>query len=383
MNATEGVGVREQLRAIRLWKQYRAAENPVEFLRGLPQAQRDAFRATFASGAGGQFIEGGVGEARAGAGRFAERVFSNPATRLSKRAGEWVEGPQRLALGLHTTEGGGTVSEALNRITRIHFDYGQVSKFDEQMKRIIPFWTFMSRNLPLQFTQMWTKPRMYLAYQTLARNLELGAGPKPVIPSYVEQAGGIYFGARTPKWASKIPIVGPPAGMPIVAQPDLPQFRYTDDLQRIQNALSGQGLGQMATNLNPMITVPAEFASRTDFFTGQQFAPNDTVQVGGVAVPYALALSLFGQARRGADGKWYVDAAAMNAARALDPNLDKVLRLLPQVAGGQGGDRQLESWGRWAGLPVRTISPAQQRSELRSRARQQRDELQRIAATGG
>jgi hypothetical protein len=383
MNATEGVGVREQLRALRLWKQYRAAENPVEFLRGLPEAQRNAFRATFASGAGGQFVEGGVGEARAGVGRAVERVFSNPATRLSKRAGSWVEGPQRLALGLHTTEAGGSVTEALHRITRIHFDYGQVSKFDEQMKRIIPFWTFMSRNIPLQFTQMWMKPKMYLAYQSAARNLALGTEDQPVIPSYIQQAGGIYFGAKTPKWASKIPIVGPPAGMPIVAQPDLPQFRYMDDLQRIQNALSGQGLGQMATNLNPMITVPAEFTSRTDFFTGQQFQPNDTVQVGGVAIPYAIAMSMFGQARRGADGKWYVDAAAMNAARGLDPNLDKVLRLLPQVAGGEGGDRQAESWGRWAGLPVRTISEAQQRSELRSRARQRYEEAQRVAATGG
>lgn len=391
MNASEGVTIREQFRAIKLWKEYRASENPIEWLAKRPEAERNAFRAAFASGAGGQFLEGGVGEARAGAGRATERLFSNPATRLSKRAGEWVEGPQRLALGLHTTMNGGTVNEALSRITRIHFDYSQVSKFDERMKRIIPFWTFMSRNVPLQFTQMWMKPKAYLAYQSAIRNLQLGTEDQPIIPGYISQAGGTYFGVKTPKWAEKIPLIGPPAGMPVVIQPDLPQQRYFDDLQRMTNALSGQGLGQMATNLNPALTVPAEFVSRTDFFTGQHFDPTARVKVGLASLPYAVALSLVGQAQRGADGNWYVDAAALNAVRGLDPNLDRMMRLLPQLGGLESTDktgasttaRQAESWARWFGAPLRTISKQQQESALRQQyfAEQDRQKLQ--AAMGG
>jgi len=391
MNASEGVGAREQIRAIKLWNQYRRSENPIEWLASRSAAERDAFRATFASGAGGQFLEAGVGEARGGASRMTERLFANKATRASKGLGEWVEGPQRLALGLHTTQAGGSAGDALSRITRIHFDYGQVSKFDEQMKRIIPFWTFMSRNIPLQFTQMWMKPKMYLRYQSMMRNLRLGNEDDPLIPSYIKSGGGEYFGVKTPGWASKIPLIGPPEGMPIVMQPDLPQSRYNDDLQRLTNALSGQGVGQMATNLNPLITVPAEFAGRTDFFTGQQFDKTDKVQVGGAALPYALALSLVGQARRGADGKWYVDAAALNAARGLDPNLDRMMRLMPQLGGLEGTDktgastnaRQAESWARYAGLPFRTISPQQQRSELRSRAFKERDRRRELLNSGG
>jgi hypothetical protein len=391
MNATEGVGAREQMRAIKLWRQYRAADNPVEWLAGRSAAERDAFRATFASGAGGQFLEAGVGEARAGAGKFTERLFANPATRLSKGLGEWVEGPQRLALGLHTTQAGGTAGEALARISRIHFDYGQVSKFDEQMKRIIPFWTFMSRNVPLQFTQMWMKPKVYLRYQSAIRNLQLGTEDEAILPKYITQGGGVYFGVKTPKWAEKIPVIGPPAGMPIVLQPDLPQARYADDLQRLTNALSGEGVGQMATNLNPLLTVPGEFVSRTDFFTGQRFDKEDMVQVGGAALPYAAALSLVGQARRGADGKWYVDAAALNAIRGLDPNLDRMMRLAPQLGGLASTDktgasttaRQAESLARYLGLPVRTISEQQQRSELRSRAFKEREQRRRKALSGG
>lgn len=391
MNATEGVGARQQMRAIKLWREYKAAKNPVEWLAGRSKQEQDAFRATFASGAGGQFLEGGVGEARAGASRMTERLFANPATRLSKRFGEWVEGPQRLALGLHTTQAGGTAAEALSRISRIHFDYAQVSKFDETMKRLIPFWTFMSRNVPLQFTQMWLKPKAYLGFQSFARNLQMGTEDSPVIPSYITQGGGLYFGAKTPKWAEKIPIIGPPAGMPLVLQPDLPQNRYFDDLQRLQNAASGHGLGQVATNLNPMITTPAEFVSRTDFFTGQRFDETDRVKVGGASLPYAAALSLVGLAERGPDGNWYVDAAALNAMRSLDPNLDKAMRLLPQLTGLEDTDRtgasttarQAESWARYIGAPIRTISEQQQRSELRSRAFEERDRRRLQAAMGG
>ena len=391
MNATEGVTFGEQRRAMQLWRQYRNSDDPLVFLRSLKPHERDAFRATFASGAGGQFIEGGVGEARAGASRFTERLFSNPATRLSKRGGEWVEGPQRLALGLHSTKAGGSVEEALSRITRIHFDYSQVSKFDENMKRLVPFWTFMSRNVPLQFTQMWMRPKMYLGYQHAMTNMQLGADQDTIIPSYITSAGGVDTGLRTPKWAEKIPVIGPPAGMPIVAQPDLPHTRYADDLQRVQNALSGQGLGQMATNLNPALTVPAEFVSRTDFFTGQTFDKTDRVKVGGAMLPYAMILSLGGYAGQGADGEWYVDAAALNAIRGLDPNLDRMMRLAPQLLGQEGTDktgasttaRQAESWARWLGAPVRTISEQQQRSELRRRAFEERDQRQLQAAMGG
>ncbi|HWO51847.1 MAG TPA: hypothetical protein VNN23_09640, partial [Ornithinibacter sp.] len=226
------------------------------------------------------------------------------------------------------------------------------------------------------------KPKMYLRYQSLMRNLQLGTEDDPIIPSYITQGGGKYFGIKTPD-LSGVPILGklaPPGGMPIVLQPDLPQNRYADDLQRVTNALSGQGLGQMATNLNPMLTVPAEFAGRTDFFTGQNFPDEAEVQVGGAATPWALALSAIGQARR-VNGKWYIDAAALNAIRGLDPNLDRMMRLAPQLGGLESTDktgasttaRQAESWARWAGLPVRTISEQQQRSEVRSRAFKERD----------
>src|SRR4029078_4171365 len=84
--------------------------------------------------------------------------------RLSRKAGEWVEGPLRLAMGLHSYDQGDTLLQTYERINRIHFDYSTLSKMAESMKRIVPFWPFMSRNLPMQITQMATKPRWYSYY---------------------------------------------------------------------------------------------------------------------------------------------------------------------------------------------------------------------------
>src|SRR5690606_30257007 len=55
-------------------------------------------------------------------------------------------------------------------IARTHFDYADISDLDRQMKRVIPFWMFMSRNLPLQMQQMVMRPRWYAAYNHAVQN---------------------------------------------------------------------------------------------------------------------------------------------------------------------------------------------------------------------
>jgi hypothetical protein len=390
MNATEGVTMAENLRGLRLWRQYARAERPQAWLAKLAiddPAAHKAFAAAFASGAGGQFTEAGVSELRTGGSRAMEKVYANWLTKGSQRFGQdWVEGPVRLALGLHVTSAGGDVGEALARITRIHFDYSQVSRFDENMKRIVPFWTFMSRNVPLQFTQMWTKPKMYLRYQSFARNMELGSDEIPNLPKYITMGGGLNTGLKTPGGLQDIPVLGkvmPPGGMPVVLQPGLPQLQMQEDLRRLQAALSGENTGQIFSDVNPAFTVPAEYALGRDFFTGKTYQPEDVTEAKGLNIPLAALLSLVGGAQRGPDGKLYIDDKALNAVRGLNPILDRQMRLLPQLTGGAGGDRQLESWVRFGGAPIRTISEEQQRAEAAARYYDQLDAAKRQAAMGG
>jgi len=384
MNASEGVTNSEQLAALRLWRNYANAADPLEWLKRRPPKIQDAFRATFASGAS-QFTETGVSQA-AGAARRSERAFNNWATRLSQRTGQdWVEGPARLALALNTTRYGGSMNDAMNRITRIHFDYSQVSKFDEQMKRLIPFWTFMSRNVPLQFTQMWSKPKTYLHFQSFARNF--AQQPPEFFPEYLEQSGGFDTGLRTPEWLSKVPIIGPPAGMPIAATPDLPHLRLRDDLNRIAGAVGGENPAQILSDFNPAFTAPAEFLTNQDFFTGRQYSETDVTKANAAMTIPAMLMSILGGGKRDpATGDWYTKDSAVNALRSLNPLLDRQMRLFPGIAGGSTSDpdRLLESWLRFGlGAPGRTISQNQMEGEAARRYFEQQDRMKALQAMGG
>lgn len=379
MNYSEGVTTATQMRGLRLWRQYAKAENPQEWLRRQPKQVQDAFEATFASGAGGRFFESGVADPGAGAGRLKEAIYSNPATRLSQRVGQdWVEGPVRLGLALHALKQGDGVDGALNRITRIHFDYSQVSQFDERAKRFIPFWTFMSRNLPMQVSQMWTKPRTYQKYNNFLRNFSVP--PDEFTPEYILEAGGFDTDLETADW-----MPGTVAGLPIFLQPDFAHTRLGEDAEKIENVLSGGNIGQILSDFNPALTAPIEYATGRDLFTGRQYQEDDYRKASG-AIDTALMplMAVLGQTKSGADGDVYYQEKGFDALRSLIPILDRTTRLAPTTAGGEMDERQMESVLRFLGAPVRTVSDKQRRNEQRSRYYDLLDErdLQRVLAGG-
>ena len=384
MNASEGVKIGTQIEAVRSWRQYMRQRDPTEWLENQPPHIRDAYHAVFASGTGGQFLESGVAEARGGR-RFMDRALSNRATRASQWLGQWVEGPARLALALDSTMAGATAIDALQRVTRVHFDYSQVSKFDETMKRWIPFWTFMSRNIPLQFTQMWTKPKTYLRFQSFARNFSVE--PPEFFPEYIEDLGGFDTGVRTPGWMEKIPLASAAAGMPVALQADLPHMRLREDLQRTARALSGDNPGQMFSDLNPFYTAPFEWATGTDIYTNKKYGPTDVSKARGLGVPIAAIMSMVGGAKRGPNGEMYFDDKTWNAIQSLIPPLERQSRLLPNLLmeGTAGGkkERGFESYARFLGAPIRTISEAQMRSEQANRYYNVADYLKQQQAMGG
>jgi hypothetical protein len=229
--------------------------------------------------------------------------------------------------------------------------------------------------MPLQFTQMWTKPRMYLRYQSFARNF--GVPDPEFMPEYIKEGGGINTGLTTPDW-----LPGAAGGMPIVFNPDLPHMRLQSDIQRLAGPLTGESPGQALSELNPIFTAPLEYATGQDFFTGQRFGPEDWSPA-GMLTPIAPLLAQMGAARKGADGQWYIQDKAMNAIRATVPPIDRTARLAPTTGGQKPNDRLLESWLRFGGAPIRTISDQQMQSEAMNRAFEQRDQARKLAATGG
>jgi hypothetical protein len=363
MNTSDGVALSAQKDAVGLWKQF--ARGGEEWLGKQRQEVRDAFTAIAASGAGGRFTESGVAETidatARGAGAY-NKLASNRVTRLSQRAGNAVESVVRLGMSLDSMRKGESVQAAIQRITRVHFDYGQVSRLDENAKRLIPFWTFMSRNLPLQVSQMWTKPRAYAQYANFVRNV---ASPDvPYTPEYWSDAGAWNSGAQV-------------AHMPLYIQPDLGFTRLQSDVEDIEDALSGDNPGGLLSSMNPFITAPLEYITRTDFFTGQQFPEGEGFerQGGLLGLPITALAKLTGNA----DEANRVDPRFMNALNAINPLQGRAERLTPQLTGGDEEDRrrQGESIARFLGIPIRTLTQQQQDNEYLRRYYELLDERRR------
>lgn len=364
MNIVDGVRLGTQREGLQLWREWLKADDPLRWLEGQSKEIQDAFKATFASGAGGRFLESGVAEAGEGAGRFREWLYSNKATITSQKAGGYIEGGVRMGMALDSVRRGYSVPESLERISRIHFDYSQVSEFDENAKKLIPFWTFMSRNLPTQATLMWTKPRVYNYYQSVIENIS--DEPDPNTPMYWLRQGAFNIGGD------------------YYLDPDLPHTRVLEDFERF--AKLGEGdFNPMLSNFNPFFTAPIEYFTGQNLFTGYT-VPEDAVrEVGILDYPAAALGSVLDKTHRREDGSWVVNERIASALQSLIPDLDRAHRLAPGLSGEDfRTGTTLEGWLRWGGAPYRKLTDDRRASEARRRGREQMDEMamQRMLAGG-
>ena len=360
MNTADGVPIEMQAKAVSMWRKW--SRGGEEWLLKQERPVQEAFAATFASGAGGRVAEAGV------AGKSPYRVYNalsnNPATRLAQRGGEKIEGALRLAMAMHSIERGETVAGAVDRLGRVHFNYAEVSQLDESAKQMIPFWTFMSRNMPLQFQEMFSNPALYSAYGHFQRNFSQPDAENT--PEYWKGLGTF----RLP-----FDLLGQPA----YAQPDFGFNRVQQDITNVTDTLSGKKPLAIMSTLNPGLSAPLDFAYGKDSFTGREFGPNDFSKMSGPwgNVEKAIASVIPGQTNE----QGQVSDNFLNFMRSINPIEDRVNRLAPGAVGGTSDPKRLaESYARWIGIPYRTLSPKQQDNEAKRRYYALLDEYSRQAA---
>lgn len=163
-----------------------------------PKSIKDAVRATLlksGSGGGGDLEEvfGAVISDTMGVlGKQTKRKVSQKAAaplRLSRKTGSVIEDYSRFILTFDGIRQGLDPQSAAARTRRFLFDYEDLTELDVRMKQIMPFWVWMSRNLPLQAQEMFHNPKLYQQYKQFRANFEDENGDNVLIPAYLRKAG--------------------------------------------------------------------------------------------------------------------------------------------------------------------------------------------------
>ena len=219
---------------------------------------------------------------------------------LSERIGENIEQHAKRRHFAILMEEGLSPLEARDRVNKYLFDYGDLTEFETNvMKRLVPFYTFMRKNMELQLDTLLTKPHTVNNARRMLRNqreasvssenrelLKNNDMTKVILPSF--------------------------NGKQITYDTNLPWFDNKS----------------MLGSLNPIIKTPLEYATNKNFTYG-----NDIESYGGQvkeASPLESLLGgILGKTEIGADGEKYIDAKtkhiitnALPSVRTVDRSIE-------------------------------------------------------------
>ncbi len=295
-----------------------------------------AARVTMAMG-GGQ-----ITEALAGLPTGGGRLTDNIALRASRKVGKNVEGSGHFMMAYDSAVKDMDFNTAFARTKRFMFDYSDPTQLDLTVRTIIPFWTWMSRNLPLQIVNQWSNPKAYVAYKRFANNME-NREDDTVIPGYIREQGGINLGG----------------GM--ILSPDFGFNRLEQTIRELNQPR------RLASYVNPALRVPFELMGNTKLYSGQQFR-DKYIPVEGMFKALIPVLAASGQLEYNSQGQPMMTEKAMYGLMNLVPPISAAERLFPSTEQYQRGHSSRVA--SWFGLPLRELPPEAQGDELARRTRE-------------
>ena len=271
----------------------------------------------------------------------------------SRELGTSIENYSRFALTYDGLKKGLSAEQAAARTAKFLIDYSDVSRADEVIKQIIPFWMWMSRALPLMVQQMWTNPKAFIIYKKVKNAVE-------------DEDGELVI----PYWMSSQGAVKAPFGGNIALMPDLGFTGLGEDIQSITDIA---GLVSMS---NPIIKGAAEALTNYDTFKRQpyrdpQYYEEDEITkanllrfaktlavLPGVAQRYGRALSAAAEA-----GDLDTVAATIRAITQTNP----AQYLQEQGVTEPTTDQNLNALLSIFGLPARAVPEYEQQREMQRR----------------
>lgn len=257
-----------------------------------------------------------------------------------RRGSESVENFLRGSMFMDTfIKTGGDVGASVEKVMKFHFDYDDLSKLERSvMRRVVPFYTWTRKNLPLQLEMIARKPQKFNRYTQLKNEVESMSEEEGVVPGF--------FGDNM---AMRLPFTKNGGNMYYF--PDLP-FTGLSDF-----ADPGMVMGMTS----PFIRTPLElWAGKQAWndvpFTDKQIEVPPLIR----GIPMMMgALEGVGWASRNAEGNWVMKDRHLYALTNWVPTFGQARRLMPSETKYQ--ENLLTTWLSFAGAGLRTNSTAVKR----------------------
>lgn len=272
-----------------------------------------------------------------------------------RHANTFAEEAMRIGTGLHAMRTGGTLDDAIDSVYRLHFNYGDLSKWERDVgRRLMPFYTWTRNNLPLQMEFVARYPKRFNQLNSLKRNLEHDEEREGAVPDYFMRP----FGLQLPF------SIG---GATAYSVPDMP----FQDLMRFDPTSEGTGhaVEQLVSGLTPMLKAPIEYWAGKKVFAGIPYSGRfQKVPKTMSVVPGLMpALGALGFAEKNSAGDWMMQDFRIGLVDNLLPYVGRMRRIIPSEERYQD-ERLLQTLlSTLAGVNLRLNTPKQQENALRNR----------------
>lgn len=271
--------------------------------------------------------------------------------RLSRRWGSWIEDHIRGAHAFDVLERGGSPDMAADILNKWHFNYDNVTSFDQRARLVNPFWVFWSRNLALQ-SQTWVQKlsKYNRTLLNIDRNFGYGLPEDEYKPEWFTEAGAIRVGQ------------GDEGG--IYWFSDLPTATWIGQIDQMTNP--GQ-MSQILGQTGPWLNIPLQAITGKQLFSGIPIKQDEYVPLptplrqllGGAAPGGVRSGEIFGTS---AEGNLLLREPWALALQSAIPGLGQYERLFPGTE--KGKERAGAAWlSYFTGIGAREVDERTARGE--------------------
>jgi hypothetical protein len=219
----------------------------------------------------------------------------NPILQGGFKMGQTIEDNARVALFIDQLNKGSSFDQAANHVRKYLFDYGDVSPFEKDvLKRVMPFYTWSRKNIPLQLEALATQPdkinKINLAMNNAQQANQVQQPDLAQVPGYIREQAPVYVGSdQQAGTVTAIPLTGL---IPTFDIASITKFLNTETApEGLKKGKLGEALSTAMGGVSPLIKAPLEYLANYDFFrkkTIQEFE-GQTADFLGVPMPVHLA----------------------------------------------------------------------------------------------